>query len=55
MAATIEHHLPRSKGGKNKIENLRLAHRQCNQVKGDKLPVQEAPSDVQAIMDARRK
>ncbi len=37
---TIEHILPRSLGGTNRIENLRLAHRSCN------LAVANLPPDV---------
>jgi predicted nucleic acid-binding Zn ribbon protein len=40
-AATIDHIVPLSKGGKHNWSNVRLAHRSCNSKKGDKLrPIQ---------------
>lgn len=30
LAATVDHIIPRGKGGTNKFSNLRLAHRVCN-------------------------
>lgn len=35
---TIDHWIPLSKGGTWDIENLRLAHKQCNIWKGDRIP-----------------
>lgn len=32
---TIDHIVPRSKGGDDRLENLRTAHRWCNSVRGD--------------------
>jgi len=43
--ATIDHIIPRAKGGGNEIENLQLAHDKCNQKKADKIDgpcIQEA-------------
>ena len=37
-AATIEHVLPRSKGGTSAIANLRLCHVGCNRHLGDRTP-----------------
>lgn len=36
---TIDHWIPLSKGGSWDIENLRLAHKQCNLWKGDRVPL----------------
>lgn len=33
--ATIDHKIPKSKGGTNDIKNLQLAHQVCNKVKGN--------------------
>lgn len=33
---TLEHVIPKAKGGTNKIENLRPAHGKCNFAKGSK-------------------
>jgi 5-methylcytosine-specific restriction endonuclease McrA len=35
---TIDHYIPLSKGGNNKIRNLRLACFSCNQGRGNDLP-----------------
>jgi 5-methylcytosine-specific restriction endonuclease McrA len=37
--ASRDHVIPRSKGGKNRASNLRLAHRRCNQRRGNGQPV----------------
>ena len=37
LARTIDHFVPRSKGGGNELDNLRYAHRFCNQQRGNKL------------------
>lgn len=34
-AATLDHVIPRSKGGENHNDNLKLAHRVCNQKRAD--------------------
>jgi hypothetical protein len=36
--ATIDHWVPRSRGGTWDLENLRLMHKRCNAVKGDRIP-----------------
>lgn len=33
---TIEHIIPKSKGGKNNIKNLSVSHRKCNEERGNK-------------------
>lgn len=35
---TFDHLIPVSKGGTDEIENLRLAHYECNQLKNDMTP-----------------
>lgn len=37
-AATVDHVVPRSRGGATEPANLRLAHRRCNGVRGNELP-----------------
>jgi 5-methylcytosine-specific restriction endonuclease McrA len=32
---TRDHVLPRARGGRDDLENLRPAHRECNQLRGD--------------------
>jgi 5-methylcytosine-specific restriction endonuclease McrA len=35
--ATFDHIIPRSKGGKDTVENLQLAHARCNKIKGNRI------------------
>lgn len=35
--ATLDHIVPRAKGGKHSLDNLRLAHRACNIRRADRL------------------
>lgn len=38
---TIDHVLPRSKGGKNSLRNILLVHSKCNHIKGDRIPTKK--------------
>jgi hypothetical protein len=42
---TIDHYIPLSKGGSNKIKNLRLACNGCNNKRGDAMP-EETPQII---------
>lgn len=44
LATTIEHLIPRGKGGGNSRSNLVIAHRRCNGKRGDQLHTIEHPS-----------
>lgn len=35
-AGTLDHVVPKSKGGKNVLKNLLVMHRKCNAAKGDR-------------------
>ncbi|MEO1303442.1 MAG: HNH endonuclease [Pseudomonadota bacterium] len=35
--ATIDHIVPISKGGADQLENLQLAHANCNKIKGNRV------------------
>ena len=37
LGRTIDHYVPRSKGGGNELDNLRYAHRYCNLLRGSRL------------------
>ena len=39
LAATNDHIIPLSKGGEHSYANCRLAHRQCNTLKSDRIEV----------------
>jgi 5-methylcytosine-specific restriction endonuclease McrA len=39
--STIDHILPKSKGGNNKLDNLRLTHSECNGIKDNKFTLKE--------------
>lgn len=43
--ATIDHLVPRSRGGGTEPANLRLAHRRCNNARGSHLPELEWPPE----------
>ena len=48
-AATVDHVVPKSRGGRTEPENLRLAHRRCNGARGNSLPELEWPSEFSLI------
>lgn len=50
-APTIDHVVPRSRGGRSDLSNLRLAHRRCNGRRGNHLPELDWPTDL-ALLDA---
>ncbi|MBR3157271.1 HNH endonuclease [Candidatus Saccharibacteria bacterium] len=35
---TVDHIVPKSKGGRHTIDNCQLAHKSCNSLKNDKMP-----------------
>lgn len=35
--ATVDHKIPLSRGGSNRMDNLQLAHEECNQQKGNRV------------------
>lgn len=48
--ATIDHLVPRSRGGANDLANLRLAHRRCNVRRGSHLPELRWPAEWPMLM-----
>jgi hypothetical protein len=38
---TLDHWVPRAAGGSDKVANLRLAHRKCNTLKSDTVPLDD--------------
>lgn len=36
--ATVEHIVPRSKGGTDEMSNLSISHARCNLIRGDAMP-----------------
>jgi hypothetical protein len=47
---TIDHLVPRSRGGSNDLANLRLAHRRCNNRRGSHLPELDWPAAWPMLM-----
>lgn len=43
-AGSVDHVVPRAKGGSDEDANLRLAHRQCHSRRGSRLPELEWPA-----------
>jgi hypothetical protein len=50
-APTVDHVVPRARGGSSDPANLRLAHRRCNGRRGSRLPELEWPKTL-ALLDA---
>ena len=48
--ATVDHLVPRSRGGGHEPANLRLAHKSCNVRRGNHLPELEWPRDWPLMM-----
>lgn len=49
FAGSVDHVVPRARGGGNEDGNLRLAHRQCNSRRGSRLPELDWPPDVPVV------
>lgn len=49
--ATFDHLIPQAYGGANEPANVVLAHRRCNQTKGDRLPT---PDELDRFFKERR-
>jgi len=48
-AGSIDHVVPRAKGGGDEPANLRLAHRSCNGRRGSRLPELDWPRDLPVV------
>jgi hypothetical protein len=48
-AGSVDHVVPRARGGGNEPGNLRLAHRSCNSRRGSRLPELDWPHDVPVV------
>ncbi len=49
QAGSVDHVVPRAKGGGHEPDNLRLAHRICNSRRGSRLPELDWPDDVPVV------
>jgi hypothetical protein len=47
---TVDHLVPRSRGGSSELANLRLAHRRCNVRRGSHLPELQWPTEWPLLM-----
>lgn len=52
---TLDHWIPRSAGGTDEISNLRIAHRKCNTLKSDLIPVDDKTVPLREVGVKRRK
>lgn len=50
--ATFDHLIPQAYGGADEPANVVLAHRRCNQKKGDRLPT---PEEIERLIAERRR
>lgn len=50
LRATVDHLVPRSRGGSSETRNLRLAHRRCNVRRGNHLPELRWPAEWPLMM-----
>ena len=48
-AGSVDHVVPRARGGGDEPGNLRLAHRRCNSARGSRLPELDWPRDVPVV------
>lgn len=48
-SASVDHVVPRARGGGSETANLRLAHRACNGRRGSRLPELDWPKDVPVV------
>jgi hypothetical protein len=48
-AGSVDHVVPRARGGGSEPANLRLAHRSCNSRRGSRLPELDWPRDVPVV------
>jgi hypothetical protein len=48
--ATVDHLVPRSRGGTSELTNLRVAHRRCNNRRGSHLPELDWPREWPLLM-----
>jgi hypothetical protein len=48
-AGSVDHVLPRARGGGSEPANLRLAHRSCNSRRGSRLPELDWPRDLPVV------
>ena len=52
--ASVDHVLPRSMGGTRAMRNLRLAHKLCNQMRGNKFPDTLPQATLKRALSLRR-
>ncbi|GAC1329476.1 MAG: hypothetical protein NVSMB13_17110 [Mycobacteriales bacterium] len=52
VAPSVDHVVPRARGGSNEPANLRLAHRGCNGRRGSRLPELDWPVELRAVEPA---